>query len=54
MMSDRERQVSYGIDCMWNLKKKDTNECICKTETDYRIENKLTVTKGERVEGEIN
>ena len=29
--SDRERQISYDIAYMWNLKKKDTNECIYKT-----------------------
>ena len=34
--SDRERQISYDITYMWNLKKKkkDTNELIYKTETD--------------------
>ena len=32
--SDRERQISYDIAYMWNLKKKDTNELIYKTETD--------------------
>ena len=32
---DRERQISYDIAYMWNLKKKkDTNECIYKTEID--------------------
>ena len=36
---------------MWNLKN-NTNECICKTETDSDIENKLVVTKGEREGGE--
>ena len=30
---DRERQI-YGITYMWNLKKKETNEHIYKTETD--------------------
>ena len=28
----RERQISYDIAYMWNLKKNDTNELICKTE----------------------
>ena len=32
--SDRERQISYDITYMWNLKKNDTNEHIYKTETD--------------------
>ena len=31
--SDRERQISYDITYMWNLKN-DTNELIYKTETD--------------------
>ena len=26
--SDRERKISYGITCMWNLKKNDTKELI--------------------------
>ena len=35
--SDKERQISYDIAYMWNLKKKknnDINEFIYKTETD--------------------
>ena len=44
--SDRERQIAYDIAYMWNLKN-DTNELIYKTETD--LENKLMVTKGERL-----
>ena len=31
--SDRERQISYDITYMWNLKY-DTNELIYETETD--------------------
>ena len=31
--SDRERQIPYDITYLWNLKY-DTNELICKTETD--------------------
>ena len=49
--SDRERQISYDITHMWNLKN-DTNELTYKTRkrlTD--IENKLMFTKGE-VEGD--
>ena len=30
---DRQRQI-YGTTYIWNLKKKDTNELIYKTETD--------------------
>ena len=33
-MSDTEREISYNITYMWNLKKNDTNELIYKTETD--------------------
>ena len=32
--SERESQIPYDITYMWNLKKKDTNELIHKTETD--------------------
>ena len=32
--SKSERQISYDITYMWNLKKNDTNELIYKTETD--------------------
>ena len=42
--SDRERQVSYGITYMWNLKN-NTNESVYKTETLKDIENKVMVTK---------
>ena len=35
--SDRERQMSYDITYMWNLKKNDTNELIYKTETDSQL-----------------
>ena len=45
---DRERQMSYDIAYMWNLKKKnDTDKLIHKNRnrpTD--IENKLTLAKG--------
>ena len=35
--SDKERQMSYGIIYMWNLKK-DRNELIYKAETDFKME----------------
>ena len=41
----RERQISYDIIYMWNLKY-DTNELIYKTERDRHRE--LMVAKGER------
>ena len=50
--SDRERQISYDITYMWNLKN-DTNELIYKTENRLTdLENKLMVTEGERWWGE--
>ena len=33
-ISQTEKEISYDITYMWNLKKKDTNELIYKTETD--------------------
>ena len=45
--SDRERQISYNITYMWNLKY-DTNEFIYKIES--QTANKFMVTKGERGE----
>ena len=33
----RERQISYGITYMWNLKKDGTNELIYKTEIESQI-----------------
>ena len=47
----RERQISYDITYMWNLKN-DTNEPIYKTD----VENNLMVTRGKRwgERGEIN
>ena len=46
---DRERQTSYDIAYMWNLKKNGTNEFIYKAEIRViGVENKLMVTKGER------
>ena len=36
--SDRERQISYDITCMWNLKKKGTNKLTYKTEIE--LENR--------------
>ena len=35
-MSDRDRQMLHDITYMWNLEN-NTNECICKTETDSQI-----------------
>ena len=44
---ERERQILYDTTSMWNLKY-DTNELIYETERLEDIENKFTVTKGER------
>ena len=49
----RERQISYYITYMENLKNNDTEKLNFKTETDAQTEKKLMVTKGER-EGGIN
>ena len=46
MKLDSERQTSYDIAYVWNVKK-DTNELICRRETNSGIE-KLMVTKGDR------
>ena len=35
--SDRERQISYDIAYMWNLKKRGTNELIYKTEIELQM-----------------
>ena len=35
--SDRERQISYDIAYMWNLKKKTANELIYKTEIELQM-----------------
>ena len=47
---DSERQTSYHITYMWNLKEKDTNEFICKREIDYE---KLMVSKRDRQSGRV-
>ena len=45
-MSDRERQISYNITQMLNVKN-DTNELIYKTETDLQTQKtKLWLPKG--------
>ena len=49
--SDRERQISYGITCMWNLKK-NTNELIYRTETDSHRTQTYGSQRGRR--GEMN
>ena len=46
MKSDSERQTSYDITYMWNLKK-DRNELICRTETDSQtLRTNLWLPKG--------
>ena len=49
--SDRERQISYDIVYMQNLKINDTNKLIYKIETDSDLENGLMVTTGGRAVG---
>ena len=33
--SDKEAEITYDISCMWNLKRHDATELICKTERDW-------------------
>ena len=52
-VSQRERQIPYDVTCMWNLKKADTDELICKTGTDSQTQKTiLWLPNGKR--GEIN
>ena len=45
--SDRERQISYHITYMWNLKKNGTNERIYKTEIESQtLKTNLWLPKG--------
>ena len=46
--SERDRQISYGITYLWNLKY-DPNEFVYETEIDRLIdkENRLMIAKGE-------
>ena len=46
--SDRERQISYDITYMWNLKKWYKRTYLQNRNRLTDIESKLTVTKGER------
>ena len=49
--SDRERQISYDITYMWNLKN-DTNELIYQTDTDSQTQRmNLWLPKGKGGEG---
>ena len=45
---DRERQISYDITYMWNLKKNLQTNLFTKQRLTHDIENKLTVTKGKK------
>ena len=48
--SDRERQISYDLAYIWNLKQ-GTNELIYKIDGVTDVENKFMVTRVKRVEG---
>ena len=50
--SDRERQISYDIAYMWNLKKWYKWTSLHNRNRPTDLENKLTVTKGETRQGE--
>ena len=45
--SDRERQISYDIACMWNLRKWYKQTYLQNRSRVTDVENKLIVTKGE-------
>ena len=47
--SDREKQISYDIAYMWNLKENDTNELIYKTRRVTDVENRPMVTGGDKL-----
>ena len=49
--SERERQISYDIAYMWNLKKWYKRTHLQNRNRLIDIENKLMVTKGESLEG---
>ena len=51
--SDRERQISYDITYMWNLKKWYKWTYLQNRNRSTDVENKLRVTQGER-DGGIN
>ena len=52
--SDRERQISYAITYMWNLKKNDTNELIYKRETDSQTHKQTYSYQRGKAAGGIN
>ena len=45
--SEWQRQISYDISCVWNLKC-DTNEYICEKHRLTDIKNRLVVSSSER------
>ena len=45
--SERERQISYDITYMWNLKY-GTNVPFYKTETDSQAKNRFVIANGDR------
>ena len=47
MKLGNEKQTSYDMTYMWNLKK-DTNELIAEQRQTHRLENKLMVTTGDK------
>ena len=50
-VSQTEKEISYDITCMWNLKRNDTDERIYKTEMDsqtYRMILRLPAGEGWR------
>ena len=50
-VSQRDKYCMISITCGYTLLKKNTNECIYKTNRCTDIENKPVVTKGEKERG---
>ena len=46
--ADKERQISYDVSSMWNLKKNNTNELIYKTEVESQTGKTNLIIKKDR------
>ena len=50
-VNQSEKDKNYMVNYMWNLKKKDTNRLIYRSEVVIDVENNLLITRGEKGEG---